>query len=111
MRKSVFKRFKLKWTELFSVRFFKGSDASCANVAVRFLTVFYVGNFLYVYFERSSRFTVGVAYVVAGSLTFTANITYSRHINTSANGNYSSFQTIEITRRFCIKNTRLPNEQ
>ena len=69
--------------ELFSVRFFKGSDTSCANVAVRFLAVFNVGNLLYVYFERSSRFTVGVAYVVTACLTFTANIAYSRHINTS----------------------------
>ena len=86
MRKSVFKRFKLKWTELFSVRFFKGSDASCANVAVRFLTVFYVRNLLYVYLESSSRFTVGVAYVVPGHLTLTANIAYSRHIDTSKMG-------------------------
>ena len=71
---------------LFSVRFFKGSDASSANVARRFLAVFYVGNLLYVYLERSSRFTVGVAYVVTRSLTFTAYIAYSRHINTSVFG-------------------------
>ena len=65
------------------VFFLKGSDASSANVTVGFLTVFHVRNFLYVYLERSSRLTVGVAYVVAGSLTLTANITYSRHIDTS----------------------------
>ena len=68
---------------LISVRFFKRSDASRANVTVGFLSVFHVGNFLYVYFERSSRFTIGVADVVARSLTFTANIAYSRHIDTS----------------------------
>lgn len=66
--------------ELFCVRFFKGSDASCANVAVHFFAIFDVRNFLHVYFESSSRFTVGVAYVVARSLTFTANVAYSRHI-------------------------------
>ena len=65
------------------VGFFKRSNTSCANVAVRFLAVFHVGNLLNVYFESSSRFTVGVTYVVAGRLTFTANITYSRHIDTS----------------------------
>lgn len=73
----------LKTTELFGVRFFKVSNASGANVCVDFLAVFKVRNFLYVYFERSSRFTVGVADVVAGSLTFTANVTYSGHIDTS----------------------------
>lgn len=66
--------------ELFSVRFFKGSDAACANVSVRFLAVFHVGNLLYVYLESSSRFTVGVADVVPRSLTFPANIAYSGHI-------------------------------
>ena len=65
------------------VSFLKRSDASCANVAVRFLAVFNVGNLLNVHFESSSRFTVGVAYVVARRLTFTANIAYSRHIDTS----------------------------
>ena len=60
-----------------SVFFFKRSDASCANVAVGFFSISNVGNFLNVYFERSSRFTVGVANVVAGCLTFTANIAYS----------------------------------
>ena len=69
-----------KGTKLFSVRFLKGSDASCANVTVRFFTVFYVGNLLYVYLESSSRFTVRVAYVVTRRLTFTANIAYSGHI-------------------------------
>ena len=68
---------------LFSVRFLKGSDASCANVTVHFFPVFNVGNLLYVYLERSSRFTVGVAYVVTRRLTFTAYIAYSGHINTS----------------------------
>ena len=71
---------------LFSVRFLKGSNASCANVTVRFFTVFNVGNLLYVYLERSSGFTVGVAYVVTRRLTFTAYIAYSRHINTSVFG-------------------------
>ena len=70
----------LNGIELFSVRFFKGSDASSANVAVRFLAVFNVGNLLYVYLESSSRFTVRVAYVVTRSLTFTTNIAYSGHI-------------------------------
>jgi hypothetical protein len=65
---------------LFSVSFFKSSDTSSANVTVRFLTVFYVIDFLYVYLESSSRLTVGVAYVVTGCLTFTANVTYSGHI-------------------------------
>ena len=67
----------LKEAELFSVRFFKGSDTSCANVTVRFLSVFYVRNLLYVYLERSSRLTVRVAYVVTACLTFPANIAYS----------------------------------
>ena len=66
--------------KLFSVRFFKGSDASRANVCVDFLIVFDVRNFLYVYLKRSSRLTVGVADVVTGCLTFPANIAYSRHI-------------------------------
>ena len=60
-----------------SVCLFKRSDASCANVTVGFFAVSHVGNFLNVYFERSSRFTVGVANVVARCLTFTANIAYS----------------------------------
>lgn len=55
-------------------------QASCANVTGRFFTVINVGNFLYVYFERSSRFAVRVAYVVTGRLTFTADIAYSRHM-------------------------------
>lgn len=66
-----------------SVCLFKRSDTSRAYVAVRFLAVFYVGNLLNVYFESSSRFTIGVAYVVAGRLTLTANIAYSGHIDTS----------------------------
>ena len=66
-----------------SVSLFERSDASCANVAVGFLAVFHVGNLLYVYFESSSRFTVGVADVVAGRLTINANIAYSGHIDTS----------------------------
>ena len=65
---------------LFRVRFLKSFDASCANVAVHFLAVFNIGNLLYVYFERSSRSTVGVADVVATCLAFPANITYSGHI-------------------------------
>ena len=65
---------------LFSVSFLKSSDTSSANVTVHFLTVFYVIDFLYVYLESSSRLTVGVAYVVTGCLTFTANVTYSGHI-------------------------------
>ena len=76
----LFKRVQLSGKKLFCVRFLKGSDASCANVTARFLTVFHVGNFLYVYLESSSRFTVGVAYVVTRRLTFTANIAYSGHI-------------------------------
>ena len=60
-----------------SIGFFKRFDASCANVSVHFLAVFYVGNFLNVHFESSSGFTVGVADVVARKLTFTANIAYS----------------------------------
>ena len=65
------------------VSFFQRFDATCANVAVGFLTVFHVGNLLYVYLKRSSRLTVGMANVVAGRLTFTTNIAYSRHIDTS----------------------------
>ena len=79
----------MKGRRLFSVRFFKGSDASCANVTIGFFAVSYVRNFLNVYLERSSRFTVGVAYVVARCLTFTANIAYSRHMNTSEMDNFS----------------------
>ncbi len=79
---SAFKAFQ----RLFSVRFFKGSDTSCANVTVRFLAVFHVGNFLYVYLESSSRLTVRVADVVAACLTFPANIAYSGHSNTSVLG-------------------------
>ena len=60
-----------------SVCLFVRSDTSCANVTVGFLAVLDVGNLLNVYFESSSRFTVGVADVVARSLTFTANIAYS----------------------------------
>ena len=59
-------------------------EASCANVTVNFLTVFHVRNFLNVYFKSSSRFTVGVADVVAGRLAFSTNAAYSGHINTSA---------------------------
>ena len=65
------------------VGFFKRSDASRANVTVHLLAVLDVGNFLYVYLKSSSRFTIRVADVVARSLTFTANIAYSRHIDTS----------------------------
>ena len=68
---------------LFSVRFFKGSNATSANVAVHFLTVFYVGNLLHVHLKRSSRLTVGVANVVAACLTLAANVAYSGHIDTS----------------------------
>ena len=70
-------------TQKMSVSLFERSDASRANVAVGFLAVFHVGNLLNVYFESSSRFTVGVADVVAGRLTLTANIAYSGHIDTS----------------------------
>ena len=59
------------------VFFFKRFDTSRANVAVLFRAVFYVGNLLDVHLESSSGFTVGVAHVVARSLTFTAYITYS----------------------------------
>ena len=71
-----------------SICLFKRFDASCANVTVGFFTVCYVGNFLNVRFKRSSGFTVGVANVVARGLTFTANIAYSRHIDTSEIWNY-----------------------
>ena len=60
-----------------SVCLFKTSRA---YVAGRFLTVFNVGYLLNVCLEGSSRFTVGVADVVARRLTLTANIAYSRHI-------------------------------
>ena len=63
-----------------AVRFFKTSGA---NVAVYFFAVLHVGNLLNVRFESSSRFTVGVAYVVTSRLTFPANAAYSRHIDTS----------------------------
>ena len=63
-----------------SVSLFKTSRA---YVAGRFLAVFNVGYLLNVCLEGSSRFTVGVAYVVAARLTLTANIAYSGHINTS----------------------------
>ena len=63
-----------------AVRFFKTSGA---NVAVYFFAVVYVGNLLNVSLESSSRFTVGVADVVARRLTFPANIAYSGHIDTS----------------------------
>ena len=63
-----------------SISLFKTSRA---YVAGRFLAVFNVGYLLNVCLEGSSRFTVGVAYVVAARLTLTANIAYSGHINTS----------------------------
>ena len=63
-----------------SVSLFKTSRA---YVAGHFLAVFNVGYLLNVCLEGSSRFTVGVADVVAARLTFTANIAYSGHINTS----------------------------
>ena len=66
-----------------SVCLFQRFDTSRANVTVGFFTVCYVRNFLNVYLERSSRFTVGVAYVVTARLTLTANAAYSGHINTS----------------------------
>jgi hypothetical protein len=74
--------------KLRSICLFKRFDASCANVTVGFFTIRYVGNFLNVCFKRSSGFTVGVANVVARGLTFTANIAYSRHIDTSEIWNY-----------------------
>ena len=86
MNSRLLRRVKTKAKGLFCVRFFKGFDASCANVSVDFFIVFDVGNFLYVYLKGSSRFTVGVADVVTACLTFTANIAYSRHIDTSVFG-------------------------
>jgi hypothetical protein len=65
------------------LRAFRFLQASGANVAADFLSVFHVVHFLNVRFESSSRLAVGVAYVVARSLTFSTNIAYSRHIDTS----------------------------
>ena len=65
---------------LSAIRFFK---TSCANVSGHFFAVFHVRNLLYVSLKGSSGFTVGVAYVVAGCLTFPADIANSRHIDTS----------------------------
>lgn len=70
-------REKLACSQKKLVGFFKRFDTSCANVAVRFLAVFHVGNLLNVHLESSSGFTVRVAHVVARSLTFSAHIAYS----------------------------------
>mgnify|MGYP007114579816 CR=1 FL=1 len=60
-----------------ALRSFRLFQASRANVTFHFFAVFHVRNFLYVGFERSSGFTIGVADVVSGSLTLTANVANS----------------------------------
>ena len=70
--------------EKFNLRSVRLFQASRANVTFHFFAVFHVRNFLYVGFERSSGFTVGVAHVVSRSLTFSANVANLTHINTSA---------------------------
>ena len=70
----------MKVENLCSVSLFKTSRA---YVAGRFLTIVNVGHLLNGWLEGSSRFTVGVADVVAARLTLTANTAYSGHINTS----------------------------
>ena len=96
LRAKTKKRLSPKWGQsvfFCSVYAFKNADealrsvclfkTSRAYVAGRFLTIVNVGHLLNVCLEGSSRFTVGVADVVAARLTFTANIAYSGHINTS----------------------------
>ena len=57
-----------------TVSFFQ---ASRADVAVDFFTVFDERHFLYVRLKGSSRLAVGGADVVAGGLTFSTNTAYS----------------------------------
>lgn len=57
-----------------------GFKASCANITRNGFAAFYVAYFLNVCFESPSRSSLGMAYIVARSLTLTAYRTYSRHI-------------------------------
>lgn len=68
--------------------YFVAFQTSGADVIVCYFSVFYVSNLLYVCFKSSSRFAVGVAYVVARRLTFSANTAYSRHIITLRSGSF-----------------------
>ena len=52
-------------------------EASCADVIGRNLALCLVSYLLYVYLERSSRLTVGMADIVTRSLTLTADTAYS----------------------------------
>ena len=54
--------------------------APCANVTRYRFAVGNIGNLLDVGFESPSRPSLGMADVVTGSLTFTANAANSRHI-------------------------------
>ena len=59
---------------------FDGLQATGANVIVYYLAfLIYVRNFLNVGFESSSRSSLGMAYIVTGSLTLSAYAAYSRH--------------------------------
>ena len=60
-------------------RVFVSSEATGANVFARFFPVDFDFHLVYVGVERAFRVTVGVTYVVARNLTFTANNTYSAH--------------------------------
>ena len=64
-----------------SLRPLYGLHATGANVIVYYLAFLVdVRNLLYVCLKGSSRPSLGMAYVVAGSLTLSAYAAYSRHI-------------------------------
>lgn len=68
---------------IFSISFrlsafhFVALETSCANVIFRNFSVLDERNLLNIHAERSLRFTVTVAYIVAGNLCFSANGTNS----------------------------------
>lgn len=79
MKKRAVRLFPFSLNAVYFVAF----ETSRANVFVDDGTVcLFIGNFLYVNLERSSRSALGMAYVVAGQLTLTANTANSGHIDT-----------------------------
>ena len=85
MPKAYFAQNKKEPESSFSFRLdavnFVAFETSCANVIVDDRSVLlFIGNLLHIGEERSSRFAIGVADVVAGRSTLTAHATYSGHI-------------------------------
>ena len=76
---------------LLNALYFVTLQASRAYVAVLNFAIGNVVHFVNVYFESSSGSAQGVADVVAGSLTFTANTAYFRHYK-HLRGNFSKFR-------------------